>query len=194
MLENITPALIKRLRFRSDMSRTRFAALIGVTPNTLTNYEKGNTRPDPETERKMIQASRCSDLELAEIVCEVVSEQFGFRVAITEGERGYRPTTALAAAEQIRRHFDDELTTSERRALDNKLHTAQLAQLLCERHFADLSEYAADCRAAAETRRRSADDRETQETRALKQGATGPAMVAGPVFHNAGAGRCAGSK
>ncbi len=179
MLNKILPALYKRLRLRSGLSRIQFAAQIEVKPNTLTNYETGKTRPGLDTERKLTEVSRCSDLELVEMLCEIVSDELRIRVGIIQGQHGYRPATSLASAEHIRQQYGDELSEAERRTLGNKMHTTQLMQLVWERHNADLDEYAADCRANAKRRRQSASDPTTSEP--AKKGATGTAVVATPA-------------
>ncbi len=190
MLNKILPALYKRLRRRSGLSRQQFATRVKVSANTLKNYESGQTRPDAKTEARMVAASHCSDLEIVELLCELLSEELETRVGIVAGEHGYRPATALAGAQATLCQLGGDLPEPERRALGNKMHTAQLMQLACERHNADLVEYTADCRAKARRRRRSADPF-TDEP--LNQGATGPTAKGstqggdGPVFHNAAA-------
>ncbi len=189
MLNKIQPELCDRLRRHSKLTRKQFAAQLDVNRDTLRNYETGKTRPDPETEQKMLEISQCSDLELVEMLCEILSDELGMRVAIVDGEDDYRPTTSLAKAQWVRRHHGDDLSAAQRRALDNKVHTVQLAQILCERENADLDEYAADCRAEAEQRRKGMADAPT--TGPTTQGATGPATEgathgAEPVSDNAG--------
>ena len=156
MLNKILPALYKQLRLRSGLSRTQFATQIEVKPNTLTNYETGRTRPALGTERKLTEVSRCSNLELAEMLCEIVSDALRMRVSILQDQQGYQPATSLASAEHIRQHYGNELSESERRTLGNKMHTAQLMQLVWERYNADLDEFAADCLANAKRRQTAA--------------------------------------
>ena len=188
MLNKIQPALYIRLRRHSKLTRKQFATQLDVNRDTLRNYEAGKTRPDLETEQKMLEISQCSDLELAEMLCEITSGELGMRVAIVDGEHDYQPTTSLARARRVRRHYDDQLSDLERRALDNKLHTAHLMQVLIERHNADLDEYATDCRAEAEQRRKRVAD--ARIAGPPNQGATGPASEgtphgAEPAFDNA---------
>ncbi len=114
MLNNIQPALYIRLRRHSNLTRTQFAVRLDVSRNTLRSYEAGDTRPDPDTERKIIEVSRCSDLELVEMLCEIASDKLGMRVAILDGEDGYRPTTSLAKAQWVRRHYADDLSEAQR--------------------------------------------------------------------------------
>ncbi len=182
MLNNILSALYKQLRLHSGLSRKQFAGQIGVSLNTLTNYEKGNTRPEQETELKMVEVSGCSDLEIGEILCEILSQKLRLRVGIVDGETGYLPASPLANAKSVRRHCGGELEEDELRALADKLHTGKLLQVVWERYNDDLDDYAAGLRSKAE-RRRSAADRSAQ-------GATGAARVAAPDFHNAARGRC----
>ncbi len=188
MLNKIQPALCIRLRRHSKLTRKQFAVQLGVNRDTLRNYETGKTRPDPETEQRMLEISRCSDLELVEMLCEILSDELGMRVAIIDGE-GYRPATTLARAERVRWHYEGELSDVQRQALDHKLHGARLNRLLYEWHNAELDEYTAGCRAEAEQRRRTTTDPLTTDP--LTQGATGPAERgsyhgAEPAFDNAG--------
>ena len=188
MLNNILPALFRRLRLRSGLSRKQFAANVGISLNTLTNYERANTRPDLDTLSKIVEVSQCSDLELGEILCELLSDQLGVRVAILDGEHDYRPTTPLARARRIRGHYDDELSVAQRRGLDDKVHAARLSRLLYEWHNSDLDAYATDCRTEAEQRRKSNTD--LLAVGPSTQGATGPATEgasrrAEPAFDNA---------
>lgn len=155
MLNKILPALYTRLRRHSKLTQQQFAAQVDISRGTLRNYEAGVTRPDLDAERKLLDASRCSDLELAEILCELISKELRARVAIVSGEIAYRPATPLAKAEQIRQLYGRDLPAARQRALGNRIHTAQLMQLACERHHADLAEFADECRAEA-VRRRSA--------------------------------------
>ncbi len=187
MLNNILPALFKRLRLRSNLSRKPFADKVGVSLNTLTNYEKGNTRPDLDTLNKIVEVSQCSDLELVESLCETMSDELGMRVAILDNEHDYRPTTPLARARRVRWHYDDELSLDQKRGLDQKLHAAHLSRLLFELNNADLDGYAAECRADAERRRRAVH---SSAIGPANQGATGPDTDgtfpgAEPVFDNA---------
>ncbi len=189
MLDRILPALYRRLRESTQLSQEQFASLLGVTRDTLRRYESGKNRPDLETERKLVEASGCSDLELVEMLCEISSEELGMRVGITGGEDGYRPGTSLARAEEVRRRYGGEMDESELRTLNNKMHTAQLMRMTYERLNGDLDEYVGDCLAKAERRRATA---------APTQGATGPATEgssggARPVFHIAGTGRRTGN-
>ncbi len=173
MLNNILTALYARLRKRSRLPRQEFADRINIGRDTLRKYEAGNTRPDPETERKMVEAAGCSDLELGEILCEIASEELGVRVQVVEDQTGYRPGTPLGNARRVHRQGGD-LSESERRALGKMLHSTRLLQVVWERINDDLDEYAADCRANAARRRAAAA--------ISNQGATGPAGVAGPDF------------
>lgn len=163
MLNKIQPALYQRLKHKSGLSRRQFAALAEVSPNTLANYESGQTRPDVNTEAKMVAAARCSDLEITEMLCEILSEELGMRVGILDAECGYRPATAVVNAEQVLRFCGGDLPERRRHALDNKIHNAQLTRLLYERQNADLDEYAADCRAEAQQRRKDTADALTAE-------------------------------
>ncbi len=188
MLNKIQAALYIRLRRHSKLRRGQYAVQLDVSRDTLRRYEAGKTRPDPETEQKMLEITRCSNLELIEMLCEIASDELGMRVAIVDGEDGYQPTTSLAKAKWVRRQYGDGLSGAQRRALDNKVHTVQLAQILCERENADLDEYAADCRTEAEQRCKNSADPSTN--RRSIQGATGPAAAgatrgAEPVFDNA---------
>ncbi len=186
MLDKIQPALYSRLRTCSRLSRKQFAAQLNINRETLRNYETGKTRPDLETERKMIEVSGCSNLELVEMLCELLSDELDVRVAILEDERGYRPTSALARAARCRDELRGEIPARRLRQMGNAAHTAQLIRLALERHDADLDEMVDDC--LAEARERPA-----------KTGATGAAAErlsdgAATVLHIAGTGRRTGER
>ncbi len=183
MINKLLPALFRRLRLRQDLTRKQFAVKSGLSYGTLRNYEKGRTRPELQSEEKLLAAAACSDLEIAELLCELMSEELEVRVGIVDGEAGYRPGSSLIRAEEFRRRFGDELDDSQLRTLNNKIHTAQLMRMVYERHNADLDEYIADCRARAARRRQESS-----------QGATGPTGVVGTDFHTAGTGRRTGNR
>ena len=99
MLDKILPAFFKKLRRRTKLSRDKFADRAGLSVNTLRNYETGRTRPELKSERKLLAAASCSDLELVETLCEAMSGELDLRVEILEADPGYRPGTTLARAE-----------------------------------------------------------------------------------------------
>ena len=41
MLEFVTPSEFRRLRRRLDLSQAKFAELVGVAPNTVARWERG---------------------------------------------------------------------------------------------------------------------------------------------------------
>ncbi len=188
MLNTISPALCIRLRRHSNLTRKEFASRIGIGRDTLRNYEAGKTRPDAKIEQKMFEVARCTRRESADMLCDILSAELGIRVAVDDDESGYRPATPVANAKHVRRLFGGDLPEPRRRALDRRVHVAELMWIACESHDADLDDFADECRAEAESRRKNTTDAAASEP--LNQGATGPATggaprSAEPVFHNA---------
>jgi len=144
MFDKILPPIYRRLRERTKLSQELVASELGVTRQTVTNYESGKTRPEPSRERQLVALARCSLQELAELTCEEISTVLQQRVAILPDDKVYEPTTALGQAECLLRRRP-VIPRSMLWSLDNKMHVTRLMVLALERLHADLRQHIADC-------------------------------------------------
>ncbi len=152
MFKEIFPAIYRRLRLRAGLSQSELATRLGLCRTTIYKYESGITRPDPEQEQILLELSGCSGRELAELVCEQLSQALLTRVGFLDDRGLDQPATPLGKAHAVLAGGRAGIPDALYRALLNQMHTTQTLGLLLERSCADLEELARDCseRARAE--------------------------------------------
>ncbi len=152
MFNEILPAIYRGLRLRAKLSQTELATRLGLCRTTVYKYEAGIARPDPEREQILLDLSGCSPRELAELICEQLSNALLTRVGILDDREKYAPATPLEKARAVLADGRAGIPDALHRALLNTIHTTQTQALLLERSSADLEELARDC---AEARKRA---------------------------------------
>ncbi len=149
MFNEILPAVYRRLRLRTKLSQTRLADRLGVHRVTVCNYESGKARPDEGHERALLELATCSREELAELLCERLSELLEKRVLITPEAPG-QPSTVLGRARALLSRGRSNVPEEMFRTLHNHVHAHQHLCLMLERSSADLDDLAEACCALAE--------------------------------------------
>ncbi len=178
MFDQLLPPLYLQLRIKSGLSKTKLAKRLGVSRHTVASYESGATRPDADYERRLIEASGCSQREVAQMLCELVSAWIELPVVILE-QHAKKPEEApseLAEAEREIRELRRFLPSPLFRTVANQIHVTGMMELVLKRQLGDLGELMTECRNAAGPhvpRRRDAPP----------QGATGP-PASGPDLDN----------
>ena len=184
MFDELLPPLYLQLRIKSGLSKTKLATQLGVSRQTVANYESGHTRPDADYVRRLIEVSGCSLLEIARMFCELLGELIERPVMVLEPREPEpeEPHCVLERADLTGRELKRFIPPSMFRALANKVHITRMMQLTLERQTADLDELATDCRAAAgpHAPRRILSGITTK-------GATGP-LASGPALDNRSVG------
>ncbi len=180
MFDQLLPPLYLQLRIQSGLSKTKLADRLGVSRQTVANYESGQTRPDADYVRRLIEVSECTRLEVAQMWCDLLSEWIERPVMVLEPREPEpeEPHSVLERAERTGRELKRFLSPSMFRALANKVHITRMMQLTLERQTADLDELATDCRAAAGSH---------APRRVTTKGATG-SPASGPALHNRSVG------
>ena len=145
MFNKLLPPIYRQLRLRAKLSQAQLAVHLKCHRSTVNKWETGKARPDPEQERELLKLADCSQEELAEMVCEQMSEVIGKAVRIVEGGESYQPFSALAKARALRRKADGRVPQAMLRAFNNKIHTTQFLGLVFERSKADMEELGRDC-------------------------------------------------
>ncbi len=151
MFDQLLPPLYLQLRIKSGLSKTKLADRLGVSRHTVANYESGSTRPDADYVRRLIEIAACSQIEAAQMFCELLGEDIDRPVVILEPQEKEpeEPPTVLESAERTAREVKRFITPPMFRALANQIHTTRMTELTLKRQITDLGELAADCRTAA---------------------------------------------
>ncbi len=150
MFNALLPPIYRRLRQRTGLSQAELAAKLGIGRTKMVEVEKGTARLSLEQEEELLALAKCSRREAIEMLCEEVSEAAEAPIGLLGEDQESRPSINLARARRTARRLDGRLPVSRLRTLNNQIHTAQLATLLCERSSADLEELMSDCVAEAE--------------------------------------------
>ena len=168
MFEQLLPPLYLQLRIQSGLSKSKLADRLGVSRQTVANYESGATRPDGDYVRRLIEVSECSRLDVARRFCELLGESIDRSVVILEphAEEPAEAPTVLEKAEQTAHEVRRLIPSSMFRALANSVHITHMMELTLSRQTADLAELTADCQAVA--------GQSVSRRKAIPRGATDP--------------------
>lgn len=148
MFNTISSNVLRQLRERTGLSQTDFGKIIGARRQTVSKFEAGKAQPDRAQEMRILEAAQCSKEELAELICEQLSELIDRPVRVGEGTAGYEPTTALARANALLRKPVDRLPAAMVRALNKRIRATRLLSIVFESNNADLVELTLDCHEA----------------------------------------------
>ncbi|MCP3956928.1 MAG: helix-turn-helix transcriptional regulator, partial [bacterium] len=129
----------------AGLSQGQLATYLEVHRTTVIRWETGQGRPDLAQEQELLDLASCSSEQLAEMLCEGMSEDLGKPVRIGKDGGGYRPSTALAKGRAAIRKLGGEIPEIVARTLDNQVHTTQLIGLAFERSCSDLEQLADRC-------------------------------------------------
>ncbi len=151
MFDELLPPLYIQLRIQSGLSKAKLGKRIGVNRQTVTSYESGATRPDGDYERRLIEASGCSLLEVAEMACELLGKIIERSVVIVQEQEREpeEPHTVLERADREARELKRFLPPAMHRTLADQIHVTRMMELTLERQTAGLDELVSDCRRAA---------------------------------------------
>ena len=145
MFNTISSNVFRQLRERTGLSQTDFGKIIGARRQTVSKFESGKAQPDKAQETRILEVTQCSKEELAELICEQLSELIDRPVGVGEDVGGYEPTTALARANALLRKPVDRLPAPMVRALNKRIRATRLLSIVFESNTEDLVELTLDC-------------------------------------------------
>ncbi len=151
MFDQLLPPLYRQLRIKSGLSKTKLGKRLGVSRQTVSNYESGATRPDADYERRLIEASGCSQREVAQMLCELLGAWIDLPVVILErhAKEPEEPPSELEEVDREARELRRFVPPPMFRTVANQIHLTRMMELVVKRQLGDLGELMADCRKVA---------------------------------------------
>ena len=101
MLNEIFPAVYRRLRLRAGLTQAELGKRLGLCRATVYKYESGKARPGATQEQALLKLASCSDREWVELICEQLSGVVLARVVVLDDRGENEPANLLAKANAV---------------------------------------------------------------------------------------------
>ena len=103
MINELQTRLYLLLRDTAGLTQAELGAASGLSRRTIQRIETAERLPTRDEEEAIQMATDSTDLFLAELVCQVLSQLLGRRVSIGADETGYRAATPEAELNELLR-------------------------------------------------------------------------------------------
>ena len=150
MLNNVLPPFYRMLRRRTGLSQGELAKRVGACRTSVSQWENGKARPDPETERKLVELARITRDEIGEVLCEGIGNELKKEVSIGEELAGCRPSITVRRARRLVQRAKGNVPKGLLRIFRNQIHAAEAQGLSYDRAQSDLDDAADLVREAME--------------------------------------------
>ena len=142
MLNNVLPPFYRMLRRRTGLSQKELAKRVDACRTSISQWENGKARPDPESEKKLIGLARITQDEIGEVLCEGIGEELKKEVSIGEELAGCRPSISVRQARLLAQHANGRAPKGLLRVFRNQIHAAEERGLSYDRAQTDLDDVA----------------------------------------------------
>ncbi len=146
MFSLICPRVYQKLRERKGLTQSELGKRIGGNRHTIRHFESGKTRPDAAQESRLLEATDCSRLEFAQLVCEELGKLIETPVGVLTHPGAYEPTTLLSRANSLLRQANGRLPAAKARRINRGVTRIQMMSLVFDYDNAELEELLQSCR------------------------------------------------
>ncbi len=150
MINKVLPPFYRMLRRRIGLPQGELAKRVGACRTSVSLWENGKARPDPETEKKLIELARIANDEIGEALCEGIGEELEKEVSIGEELEGCRPSISVRQARVLAHRAQGRVSKSLLRVFRNQTHATEERGVSYDRAQTDLDDVADLVREAME--------------------------------------------
>lgn len=136
MIYKIQPIVYSGMRRAAGLTQIELEQASGLSRRTIQRIETGVRPPTREEEKAIRQATECSRLLFAELLCKALSTVLGVRVAIDASDAaGYRAGTPEAEANELLLAAGEKMSTRQWWAWKERLGRIRALGLLLEQEI-----------------------------------------------------------
>ena len=133
MIKQLFTDVYRSLRESTGLSQRQLAAAAALPRSAIQRIESGDKLPSPAEESAIREATACSRLFFAELVCKALSPRLGCRITILPDAPGnYRPATPIGEAGELLQGAQGVMPEERWWSLMEQLGRIKTRQLLLE--------------------------------------------------------------
>ena len=146
MMNEINAAICRQLREKAGLTQIALGHVLKISRYTIAKFESGRNQPTAEQMETMLETAKCSEEDVAEMICKVLSKRTGKRVGIDAENSDYRPTTPVVVAQEFLQEHPAMVADPMGRALSNDVASQQLMVAAVAKKNRNLLELTGECR------------------------------------------------